>query len=70
MLQCDIVDLSILMKNVRTDRLQTEEEQRRLFELMLSVKYVTKASYMNMNEAYEKAIQVRLALTTEYLPSR
>ena len=70
MIRKDIVELSILMKNLRTDLLQTEEEQQRLFEKILSVRFVTKASFENMNEAYEKAVQVRLALATEYIPSR
>lgn len=70
MITKDIVELSILMKNLRTDLLQTDEEQHKLFEKILSVKLVTKASFENMNEAYEKAVQVRLALATEYIAGR
>ena len=41
MISKDIVELSILMKSIRTDWLQTAEEREQLFELILNVKGVS-----------------------------
>ena len=40
MISKDIVELSILMKSIRTDWLQTAKEREQLFTLILNVKGV------------------------------
>lgn len=79
MISKDIVDLSILMKSIRTDWLQTAKEREQLFELILNVKgvmhwegldaKVTEQSYHELNEQYEREISEHLSLISDYIPS-
>ena len=69
MLCSDIVQLSLLMKDIRSDRLQTAAERQRLLELILSTSAVTEASYANQIQCYEIDSTERFQLDTAYLPT-
>ena len=66
LLQMDIVGLSLFMKNLRTQQLQTRQERAELLRVIMGVSQVTERSFQKLDEEYTRAATRRLAL--DYTP--
>ena len=64
----DIVQFSLMMKDVRTQWLQTPEEQSRLFDLMKQLKDVNEATFQAFEQEYQRELNNRGDLDMNYTP--
>lgn len=62
----DIVGLSLFMKNLRTQQLQTRQQRAELLRVIMGVSQVTERNFQKLDEEYTRAATRRLAL--DYTP--
>ena len=64
----DIVQFSLMMKDVRTQWLQTAEEQSRLFSIMKELGDINERTFQAFEEAYQREVANRGDLDMNYVP--
>ncbi|KAK8833572.1 hypothetical protein WA577_001506, partial [Blastocystis sp. JDR] len=68
MLTKDIVELSAMMKDVRTEWLQSVQEQKQLFSLIIGLDDVTAKTYESFYQCYETESEHKNKLLQDYTP--
>ena len=64
----DIVQFSLMMKDVRSQWLQTPEEQSRLFAFMKQLKDVNEGTFQAFEQEYQRELNNRGDLDMNYTP--
>ena len=64
----DIVQFSLMMKDVRTRWLQTAEEQSRLFAIMKELGDINEQTFQTFEDEYQREVASRGDLDMNYVP--